>query len=115
MRVDAVKPNDYNRIRVEPLTGSIGAEIADVDLRELDCELIAELQDAWLAHKVLFFRDQHLTQVQHVAYGRALGELEIHPFAPPEAPDRADAPCHWAQEPVRQPPFHSHERRDDPR
>ena len=82
MRVDAVKPGDYNRIRVEPLTGSIGAEIANVDLRELDDELIAELQEAWLAHKVLFFRDQQLTQAQHVAYGRALGELEIHPFAP---------------------------------
>ena len=82
MRVDAVKPNDYGHIRVEPLTGSIGAEIANVDLRELDDELIAEMQDAWLAHKVLFFRDQHLSQVEHVAYGRALGELEIHPFAP---------------------------------
>ncbi len=82
MRVDAVKPNDYGHIRVEPLTGSIGAEIANVDLRELDDELIAEMQDAWLAHKVLFFRDQHLSQVGHVAYGRALGELEIHPFAP---------------------------------
>ena len=82
MRVDAVKPNEYNRIRAEPLTGSIGAEIANVDLRELDDELIAELQDAWMAHKVLFFRDQHLTQAQHVAYGRALGELEIHPFSP---------------------------------
>lgn len=82
MRVDAVKPNEYNRIRVEPLTGSIGAEIAGADLRELDDELIAELQDAWLAHKVLFFRDQQLTQDEHVAYGRALGELEVHPFAP---------------------------------
>ncbi len=82
MRVDAVKPNEYHRIRVEPLTGSIGAEIVNVDLRELDDELIAELQDAWLAHKVLFFRDQLLSQAEHVAYGRALGELEVHPFAP---------------------------------
>ena len=29
---------------------------------------------------MLFFRDQDLTHAQHVAYGRALGELEIHPF-----------------------------------
>ena len=80
MRIDAVKPKDYNRFRVEPLTGTIGAEIAGVDLRELDDELIAELHDAWMSHKVLFFRDQDLTQAQHVAYGQSFGELEIHPF-----------------------------------
>ena len=80
MRINAVQPKDYNRIRVEPLTGTIGAEIPDVDLRDLDDELIAELHDAWMDHKVLFFRDQDLTQAQHVAYGRAYGELEVHPF-----------------------------------
>ncbi len=85
MRVDAVAIKDYNRIRVEPVTGSIGADVVGVDLRDLDDELIAELQDAWLTHKVLFFRDQSLSQAQHVAYGRALGELEVHPFV--DSPD----------------------------
>jgi len=82
MRVEATAVRDFNRIRVEPVTGSIGAEIAGVDLRELDDELIAELRQAWLDHKVLFFRDQDLTHEQHLAYGRALGELEVHPFSP---------------------------------
>ena len=68
MRVAATAVGDYDRIRVEPVTGSIGAEIGGVDLRELDDELIAELDDAWMAHKVLFFRDQDLTQAQHIAY-----------------------------------------------
>lgn len=80
MRVEALAAQDYNRIRVEPTTGSIGAEISQVDLRDLDDEIVAEIQDAWLRHKVLFFRDQELDHGQHVAYGRALGELEIHPF-----------------------------------
>jgi taurine dioxygenase len=80
MRVEATSVGQYNRIRVEPLTGAIGAEVAEVDLRLVDEEILAELKDAWLAHKVLFFRDQDLTHDQHVAYGRALGELEIHPF-----------------------------------
>jgi taurine dioxygenase len=80
MRVETTGVGDYNRIRVEPLTGSIGAEIGNVDLRDFDDETIAEIQDAWIAHKVLFFRDQDLTQEQHIAYGRALGELEVHPF-----------------------------------
>ena len=80
MRVMSTTVKDYDRIRVEPVTGSIGAEVSEVDLRDLDDELIAELTDAWMAHKVLFFRDQDLTQEQHIAYGAAFGELEVHPF-----------------------------------
>ncbi|MEM9562503.1 MAG: TauD/TfdA family dioxygenase [Actinomycetota bacterium] len=80
MRIDAVAAGDYERIRVEPVTGSIGAEVSGVDLREVDDEVLSELRQAWLDHKVLFFRDQDLTNAQHVAYGRRFGELEIHPF-----------------------------------
>lgn len=82
MRIEATSIGDFNRIRVNPLTGSIGAEVDHVDLRELDDEIIAEIGQAWLDHKVLFFRDQDLTHEQHLAYGRALGELEVHPFSP---------------------------------
>ena len=63
------------------MTGSIGAEVDQVDLRDLDDEIISEIHDAWMKHKVLFFREQDLTQAQHVAYGKAFGELEIHPFS----------------------------------
>ena len=80
MRIDTVTVGQYNRIRVEPVTGTIGAEISNVDLRDVDDETLAELQQAWLDHKVLFFRDQALTHAQHVAYGRRFGELEVHPF-----------------------------------
>lgn len=80
VRVDTVGVADYDRIRVEPITGSIGAEISNVDLRDLDDEILGEIQDAWMAHKVLFFHDQDLTQQQHVDYASWFGELEIHPF-----------------------------------
>ena len=63
-----------------PVTGSIGAEVSGVDLREVDETLQGELHRAWMNHKVLFFRDQELSHAQHVAYGRGFGELEIHPF-----------------------------------
>ncbi len=82
MFVKATAVADYARIRVEPVTGAIGAEVSNVDLRDLDDDTFAELHDAWMAHKVLFFRDQALTQDEHVAYGRRFGELEIHPFIP---------------------------------
>lgn len=82
MRIDAVAVRDYNRIRVEPVTGSIGAEVVDIDLRDLDDEIVEELRDAWMAHQVLFFRDQEVTHQQHIEYGRAFGECEIHPILP---------------------------------
>ena len=82
MRVTATDVACYNRISVTPVTGSIGAEVENVDLREIDDEIITELHDAWMDHKVLFFRNQELTHAQHVAYGKAFGELEIHPFIP---------------------------------
>lgn len=85
MFVNATSVVDYARIRVEPVTGSIGADVSGVDLRDIDDETFMELRDAWLAHKVLFFRDQSFTHAEHVAYGRRFGELEVHPFVP--APD----------------------------
>lgn len=85
MFVNATSVADYARIRVEPITGSIGAEVSGMDLRDIDDDTFAELRDAWLAHKVLFFRDQSFTHTEHVAYGRRFGELEVHPFIP--APD----------------------------
>ena len=89
MRIDTTSVGDYNRIKVEPVTGTIGAEVSEVALRDFDDEIIRELHDAWMAHKVLFFRDQDLTHAQHVAYGAAFGELEIHPFvrSVPEHPE----------------------------
>lgn len=82
MKIDATPVKEYNRIKVEPVTGTIGAEVRGVDLRLIDDEIIAELNDAWLVHKVLFFRDQDLTREQHIEYGRAFGQLEVHPILP---------------------------------
>jgi taurine dioxygenase len=71
----------YERIRVAPLTGAIGAEVGGIDLADVDDDTFSELHDAFLGYKVLFFRDQgHVTTAQHVAFGRRWGELEIHPF-----------------------------------
>jgi taurine dioxygenase len=33
---------------------------------------------------VIFFRDQHITPQQHLAFGRLFGELHVHPAAPHE-------------------------------
>ena len=85
MPVVAHEAKLYTRISVAPLTGALGAEVSGIQLRDLDDEVQAELHDAWLEHKVLFFRDQELTRDDHVEYGRRWGSLEQHPFTPNEA------------------------------
>ena len=71
----------YQRIVVEPLTPTIGATVHGVDLARLDDATFAEIHDAWMAHLVLFFCDQHLTPEQHLAFGRRFGPLHEHPAA----------------------------------
>jgi taurine dioxygenase len=72
-------------IEVRPVTPAIGAEISGISLAEpCDPGTWAELDKAFMDHKVLFFRDQHVTTDQHVAFCRQFGALEIHPFVPPK-------------------------------
>ena len=67
---------------VSPLTPAIGAEIGNIDLRQVSGDEIADIRAALLEHKVVFFRDQSLTQAEHIAFARQFGELEIHPATP---------------------------------
>lgn len=78
----------FSRLSVEPLTPQIGAEIHGVDLsQEQDDAVITEIRAALLQHKVIFFRDQHITAAQHIAFARRFGSLEIHPATPKDQPD----------------------------
>ena len=64
---------------VVELSGSLGAEIRGIALKDAgsaEAELILSLL---MEHKVLFFPGQHLTPDQHIAYGRLFGKLESHP------------------------------------
>lgn len=69
-------------LRLEPVTARIGAEVTGFDMSQVPSPAeVAQLLDALVRYKVLFFRDQNITRAQHVAFGRAFGDLEIHPFA----------------------------------
>ena len=72
----------YTRLKLEPCNQVIGAVVRGVDLSvPLDNEARDEIRRALLEWKVLFFREQHsLTPEQQVAFARAFGELEHHPF-----------------------------------
>ena len=74
------------------MSGHIGAEIFGVDLTSpLGTETIGEIRATLLQWKVVFFRDQHLTQQQHVDFARQFGEpTPAHPTLPavfPEFPE----------------------------
>ena len=67
-------------MRVEPIGGTLGAIIHDVDLTDLDDRTFGAVYAAWLDHLVVFFRGQQLDPAAHVAFARRFGELEVHPL-----------------------------------
>ncbi|WP_020202469.1 TauD/TfdA family dioxygenase [Cupriavidus sp. WS] len=68
-------------LTVHPLSAHIGARIDGVDLRApLPPAQVAAIRAALLKWKVVFFRDQHLSHEQHIAFARQFGELTVgHP------------------------------------
>jgi len=71
----------YRTIEVTPLAGALGAEIHGVDLATgLTADTVAEIRRAWLAHLVVFFRDQTLDADAFMAFARTIGEPVEYPF-----------------------------------
>jgi alpha-ketoglutarate-dependent sulfate ester dioxygenase len=74
-----------SKVEVVPLTGRIGAEIRGVRLTpDLDPSVAAEIHDAWLAHKVVFFHDQgHLDDEAQEGLAWIFGGASMaHPTVP---------------------------------
>ncbi|MEL6486952.1 MAG: TauD/TfdA family dioxygenase [Pseudomonadota bacterium] len=79
---------DTGALNIKPTTPAIGAEILDIDLgADTIGEAIPAIRAALLKHGVIFFRDQDLTQEQHIAFARHFGDLEIHPATPKDQPN----------------------------
>ncbi len=74
----------YQHLLVKPLTGRIGAEIQGIKLSgELDEEVVAEINQALLQYKVIFFREQqHLTDLEQESFAALLGTPLNHPSVP---------------------------------
>jgi taurine dioxygenase len=69
-------------IEIVPFEAGLGAEIRGVDIREpLSADDRDAIRGAWLEHLVLRFRDQPMTDAQHMAFTRQFGELEFNPAA----------------------------------
>jgi taurine dioxygenase len=73
----------YRRVSVQPISGTLGAEVGGVDLARLDEAAFAEIRQAFLDHLVLFFRDQKLDADALKAFSRRFGPLSRVPYVKP--------------------------------
>ena len=66
-------------MKIEPLTCAIGAQISGVSLADAarDNELYEEMKAALLKHKVLFLRDQNISDEEHAAFARHFGDSVV--------------------------------------
>ncbi len=68
-------------MQVKKIAGALGAEIAGIDLTQgVPSALAAEISDVFLAHQVIFFRDQNLTPAQFLQFAQAMGQPIEYPF-----------------------------------
>jgi len=65
-------------IPVRKTAAACGAEIVFDLSRPIDDSTFAELERHFHDNIVVFFRDQHVTEEQQIAFSRRFGELEIH-------------------------------------
>ncbi len=70
-----------NTIDVQPVNAAVGVEIAGLDLSEpLTPPALATVKSALAEHGVVFFRDQALTENQHIALARQFGDINVNRF-----------------------------------
>lgn len=76
--LSAIEPQPFE---LQHLSPCIGTEVLGIDLRnEIDDQTISWLADLLVERKVIFFREQDISQEQHIAFARRFGDLEVHPF-----------------------------------
>jgi taurine dioxygenase len=59
-----------------------GAEVLGVDLNNLNDSELAAVKKAYADHGVIFFRDQNLTEEQHIAFAEKFGAIDVNKFFP---------------------------------
>jgi taurine dioxygenase len=79
--MSALRNSEYRHLEVNRIAGSLGAEVAGVDLsRPLEAEVMAEIRQALLDNLVIFFRDQSLAPDQQLSFARRWGDIHLHPY-----------------------------------
>lgn len=69
-----------DQFEVKRLSGSIGAELHGIDLRTIDEAKASKIRQAFLDHKVIFFRDQDLSPKEFLDFSAHFGKPIEYPF-----------------------------------
>ncbi|MEZ5952737.1 MAG: TauD/TfdA family dioxygenase [Hyphomonas sp.] len=77
-------------MHIETLPG-VGAEITGVDLKHLSADEFATIRQAYADHGVIFFRDQDLSEADHIAFAERWAPINVNRFfaAHPDHPQIA--------------------------
>ena len=67
-------------MEVKLLSGALGAEISGIDLKDSSKENYEKINNLLLEHKVIFFRNQDITQEEQIALAENWGPLEHHAY-----------------------------------
>ncbi len=66
-------------LNIVPTGGGVGAEVRGVDLRAIDDAGFAAIERAWIAHQVLLFRGQALSDDDLIGFSACFGGLDWAP------------------------------------
>ncbi len=70
-------------MKIDPITGGIGAELSGIDLKQpISDDLAGALRDALDRYLLVVFRDQFLDTEQHYRLVRAFGSPCVNPYGP---------------------------------
>ena len=65
---------------VKLLSGALGAEVSEVDLKDSSEKNFKIINNLLLEHKVIFFRNQKITSGEQLALAKRFGPLEKHAY-----------------------------------
>ena len=78
-------------LTIRPFETAIGAEVLGFDMsKPMDDATFRAIDDAWNRYSVLVFRDQKMTEEEHIRFSKRFGDLEEHvlyQYRHPKHPD----------------------------
>ncbi len=71
---------EYNNFKIRPLAGAMGAEILDVDLKNINDATFEEIYKAFVDYQVIGILDQDLNSDEYLEFGRRWGKIHHYPY-----------------------------------
>lgn len=69
-------------ITIEPMSENVGSEMLGIDLRRADDRDIATIKSTLAERGLVVFRDQQLSELDHIAFARKVGPIVVNNYFP---------------------------------